>query len=345
MKIVFRVDSSNLIGAGHTIRCLVIAEEMKDRGIETYFICKSNLLPLKKQITSSGHEIFEISSPKLSNLDWKKDAEETLKVIKSISPEMLIVDHYSLEKRWQKSVKEKLGKLIVIDDLPGRKLFCDILIDQNLGRKSEHYLPYIEGNPKLLMGTEFALVREEFSINRKMTLQKRKRFDGINNILISLGGVGTIDSYSRILETLSNVKWKNLPEIDITLGFTKQEKLVLENFCKKNKLLKVNFHSNSMDIYKKMIKADLCIGYAGSSSWERCVLGLPSFVKAVSDNQLFIAKNLEARGAVKIWEKEKEIKKLFETLVSKKQWFKLMESSKKICDGKGSRRVVDAILE
>jgi len=34
-----------------------------------------------------------------------------------------------------------------------------------------------------------------------------------------------------------------------------------------------------------MTVSDLCIGAAGGTAWERCSLGLPSFVIAMADNQ------------------------------------------------------------
>lgn len=48
-----------------------------------------------------------------------------------------------------------------------------------------------------------------------------------------------------------------------------------------------------------MIKADISIGACGSTSWERCCLGLPSIVITVAENQKPIAKELHRRGLVR----------------------------------------------
>ena len=74
-------------------------------------------------------------------------------------------------------------------------------------------------------------------------------------------------------------------------------------------------------------------------------MGLPALLKVKSDNQLFIAKNLEKIGAVKIWKEEGELKKLVQKMDEKDNWVKVVDASLKICDGKGSNRVADAILE
>ena len=40
MDIVFRVDSSTEIGAGHIIRCLTLADELSKREVNIKFICR-----------------------------------------------------------------------------------------------------------------------------------------------------------------------------------------------------------------------------------------------------------------------------------------------------------------
>jgi UDP-2,4-diacetamido-2,4,6-trideoxy-beta-L-altropyranose hydrolase len=49
-------------------------------------------------------------------------------------------------------------------------------------------------------------------------------------------------------------------------------------------------------------KADLAIGGAGTTSWERCCLGLPSILKVLADNQQEDAASLPRAGAVYVAE-------------------------------------------
>src|SRR5204863_9022034 len=48
-----------------------------------------------------------------------------------------------------------------------------------------------------------------------------------------------------------------------------------------------------------MVKADLAIGSAGATSWERLCLGLPALVVTLADNQRPIAQELHQRGLVR----------------------------------------------
>ena len=47
-----------------------------------------------------------------------------------------------------------------------------------------------------------------------------------------------------------------------------------------------------------MADSDLAIGAAGGTSWERCCLGLPTFVLCLADNQLEMVKSLRDAGAI-----------------------------------------------
>ena len=162
--------------------------------------------------------------------------------------------------------------------------------------------------------------------------------------MLTLGGSGSLENYVKIIKVLSELKLDNFSEVKLALGFDQQQEIYSKHFLKSKKL-KISVLENPLSIYESMVTSDLCIGYAGSSSWERCVLGLPSLVKAISDNQIFIAKNLEKNGAARIWKKESELKKLVETMDDRDKWFKVVDASRKICDGNGSRRVANAILE
>jgi spore coat polysaccharide biosynthesis predicted glycosyltransferase SpsG len=53
-----------------------------------------------------------------------------------------------------------------------------------------------------------------------------------------------------------------------------------------------------------MAASDLAIGAAGSSSWERCCLGLPTVMMVLADNQRAVGMGLAAAGAVSIVELE-----------------------------------------
>jgi len=86
-----------------------------------------------------------------------------------------------------------------------------------------------------------------------------------------------------------------------------------------------------------MLEADLAIGAGGSTSWERCCLGLPTLLFVTAENQRVVAENLEHSGAVIIAE---NLKDDLQMIVSNFDlWKSISEKSQAICDGFGVKRV------
>ena len=106
--------------------------------------------------------------------------------------------------------------------------------------------------------------------------------------------------------------------------------------------------SNMADL---MTEADLCIGSAGSTSWERCALGLPTLLITVADNQIHSAQALDVANAAYYagdirqsgWAK-KLAYRLQETFEAG-QLNHLLQFSSAICDGEGAERVGAMIAE
>ena len=91
-----------------------------------------------------------------------------------------------------------------------------------------------------------------------------------------------------------------------------------------------------------MLQADLAIGAAGSASWERCCLGLPTLLFSLADNQLGIAQSIEVLGAGKYVGdiNEQQFAKNLKNICANKQLILDMSSrAYAVADGRGVFRV------
>ncbi|EEY7414640.1 UDP-2,4-diacetamido-2,4,6-trideoxy-beta-L-altropyranose hydrolase, partial [Escherichia coli] len=145
MKVFLRVDSSLSIGSGHIIRCINIATMLRKMGAECIFITKNHKGNIISKIRQADF-LFEVMSvleePEyyISNeKEWlngrqSDDAVQFSSLLSQYSqkPDIIIVDHYSLDSEWEIIVKQNFpqARLVVIDDLCNRKHHCDLLIDQ-----------------------------------------------------------------------------------------------------------------------------------------------------------------------------------------------------------------------
>ena len=60
MKVFFRVDASINIGVGHVVRCLVLAEELRNLGASIGFITRDHLGNLNKQIKDNDFFLYSL---------------------------------------------------------------------------------------------------------------------------------------------------------------------------------------------------------------------------------------------------------------------------------------------
>ena len=307
MNILIRVDSSNLIGSGHLMRCLTMAEQQRNNGATVTFVCRNlegNLSGLVQE--KSFNLILLPNEDENNNLTgyskWltvpqEQDAVETVDVIKKIGPvHRVVVDSYAIDETWEKMIRPYADEVFVIDDLANRHHDCDVLLDQNFYlNKEERYAGLVPDNCRLLLGPKYALFRDEFyKAKQKMKLREGQ----LHNILVFYGGVDATDETSKAIKALTRLKSNGeLADVQITImvGASNIRKDDIAILCQKagfNYLCQVN------NMATLMSEADLMLGAGGTTTWERCFLGVPAIVTAVAENQLKVCEDCAKVGVI-----------------------------------------------
>ena len=357
MNLVFRVDASIQMGTGHVMRCLTLAEELRRLGHSCVFICREHPGKLGEFITNKGFVVHFLSTTSGVNLrvenddtahaewlgaSWRRDAEQTLVALGSMEVDWLVVDHYALDARWEKLLAKAAGQIMVIDDLADRHHACDLLLDQNLGREIADYDHKVPKHCTRLIGPKYALLRPEFARLREKSLQRRKKPE-LKRILISLGGVDANNTSGKVLNALSDSTLPVDIELDIIMGATSPHlKEVQKQTDRLPRQAAVNVSVN--DMAERMYLADISIGAAGSTSWERCCLALPSIMVILAENQREIGNALEQNGCAHLIAENRiaeDLVPLLSSLVaSGAELEKLANNAMMICDGKGCSRLI-----
>lgn len=352
MKVVIRTDASLKIGSGHVMRCLTLGKALQKQGAEVSFICREHEGNLNGIIEKSGFSVFALPTsdeaiPEESNTlfhsQWlgvsqKQDANQCQRILEDVKPEWLIVDHYALDKTWQEKLRPFFQKLMVIDDLGDRKHICDVLLDQNYGSSAEKYKGLVPEYCQLLLGTDFSLLRPEFAEWREHSLQRRQS-PKLQTLLITMGGVDADNYTGQILQILARSKLPNeLKQIIVIMGASAPH---LEQVQQLSQNLSVDavVKTNVSNMAEIMANADLAIGAAGATTWERCCLGLPTIQVVVAENQRAVAQFLARERVVKILSNivDDIPSSLF---VPTKELKSLSEMSRKVTDGLGVKKVV-----
>ncbi len=357
MKAVFRCDASIQIGTGHVMRCLTLADALRSEGVESHFICREHTGHLLELIVQRGYPSYGLpytnqaqqsDEDVLEHASWlgatqKEDAKHCGEILQTLQPDWLIVDHYALDIFWESAMRSYCQKIMVIDDLADRSHDCDILLDQTYGRDKDNYAIWVPEHCQVLCGSKYALLRPEFAQWREYSLDRRKT-GCLDHLLINLGGV---DKDNMTTEILKGLQESALPEhckITVIMGSTAPW---IKSVKDQASLMRwpTEIKTGVSNIAEIMSNSDLAIGAAGSTSWERCCLGLPTIMLVLAENQKTIAYNLEQANAIFSIEVDLNLKsaiqKSIEYFVSQKPALvNMSHSASDILNGFGSTLVV-----
>jgi UDP-2,4-diacetamido-2,4,6-trideoxy-beta-L-altropyranose hydrolase len=296
MLVAIRADASLDIGTGHVMRCLTLAQSLRDKGDRVFFICREDPGHLCDLVESRSFYCSRLpASPDMPLVALRDaDARETIAAIESYraSPDLLVVDHYKLDRSWESVVRPKVRSIFVIDDLADRMHDCDLLLDQNLhDGPGLRYSALVGEGTQVFVGPRYALLKPEFS-----AVRAAPRTRGVRRMLSFFGGVDSTNESLKIVRALRSIG-AAAPQTDVVLGSTNPHVGGVRDAAKG--LACVNVIRQTDDMAGLMREADLGLGTCGVAAWERCCVGLPSIVVVSADNQRDDARILNSLGAAR----------------------------------------------
>lgn len=303
--IAFRVDASPVIGYGHWMRCLTLADALSEAGAQIHFIAREFPEPFEAQLEARAYSLHRLK-PRASNVvnaeraqdalgcSEIEDAQETAELVKDAigSLQWLIADHYGIGAVWEREVRPLADYLGVIDDLHNRSHEVDWLLDQNAGHTVTDYMPYLSAEATVLTGSAYALVRSEFAQHREEALRRRKSAE-FKRLLVFFSGTPQKVILEKSLKALSSEVFRSL-SIEVITGDALIDDADLNAWAQRG--ANVTLKAYEPNMASALLNADCVLGAAGASSWERCVLGVPTVGVSLAENQLSLAHFQQTHG-------------------------------------------------
>jgi spore coat polysaccharide biosynthesis predicted glycosyltransferase SpsG len=233
--------------------------------------------------------------------------------------------------------------LCVDDAGKSNRYVADILLNQNLTARQSLY-PNCHPDAQLLLGPSFCLLRREFTPWR--TWQREISAVG-RKVFVTLGGSTPAEVGVRVMESLARARVEALRAIFV-VGGSSPDAAALEN-CAVRFPEKISIRRDVSNMAELMAQADIGISAAGSTCWELCLLGLPSILLDVAENQVPIALELDHLGCALyagsgIRVAPDELANSLESLLASREKRQLMSRrSRELVDGMGAERVVSAM--
>lgn len=325
--VVFRCDATPVIGTGHVMRCLTLAQALIEAGWSCAFAVGAQTRSCVPGLEAFSGDVLELDPAQGDN-----PVLADVLALKARWPQgcdWLVVDHYGLDVDFEFWCRSWANAIAVIDDLADRRHDCDLLVDSALDHGAENYAELVPVQARGLYGPSVALLRPQFLSARKEALARRG--GPLQRVLVSLGGNAPLDLTQRIVADLSEAR-PNL-DIDAVVGLQALDVPGDSNH--------VTWHVAVKDMAELMTKADASIGAGGVTSWERCCLGLPAVLLVLADNQRGNAVTLASAGAAVVAEPENAAQVLLDTdgldvMAERAAW---------LCDGRGTLRVMLAMVK
>ncbi len=379
MKFLIRADASLQIGSGHIMRCLTLAQQLRQYNHHITFISRTNLGHLAPLIRQQGFDCIELPPPSnvvpfgtkrqpenpadiTAHAAWlgtsqAQDLADCAPHIRRLAPEWIICDHYALSAAWQRATRRIChSKIMVIDDLHDRPHDADLLLDQNHAHHASDYAHLVPPSCHILAGTRYALLRNEFAQHRSASLQNRTalRQPENQNILINLGGVDKDNHTLAVLQALSDyvsgsLKTDTAPFCaTIIMGATAPHLASVQHYAA-HATYPSQVIANTNNMAALMSQATWAIGAAGSTSWERCALGLPTLLITIADNQRPIAAQLQSAGAAIALEASQIPSPDFQAAIAQmmqpENQQRISQATAQLCDAHGANRVARHIAQ
>lgn len=282
-----RTDANEIIGTGHVMRCLSVAEEFHERGEDVTFIIAD--IRSQNMILERGFKTICLYSI-WNELDC--EVHTLVQMIQEKQISLLLIDSYFVTEYYLKTIGQ-YTKIAYIDDINRFIYPVDLLVNYNIYAETLDYqLRYSKAgiNTRFALGCHYVPLRKEFFSVKRVTRKK------ISSMLITSGGSDSYDVTGHLLKAIYKQEWFENYDYYVILGrFNKNISILMKDW-KQYKNIHLLVNVSNMAEYMK--SCDIAITAGGVTTYELCACGIPSIMYTLADNQLEIARSVSELGLI-----------------------------------------------
>ncbi len=336
-NLIVRADANSRIGSGHLMRSMALAQSWRAHtGGTVIFVTNCETDALREKLKTKGR-IFEIENSYPHAADWTKTRE----VLENYRKSWCVVDGYNFDAGFHGKIRENGNRVLVIDDTAHLDFYdADAVLNQNINAADLQYNH--AQNTALLLGTQYALLRDEFTAWKTW---RRETFQVARKILITMGGSDFYNLTLKAIRAVEQLAIENL-EVKAVVGASNPHYAELVKSARHSSV-QINLIKNADNMSELMAWADVSVSAAGSTCWELAFMQLPSILIVSAENQIGLARGLGETGFAENlgwFEQVSETNlasSLNDVLLDEKRRRKMSETGRGIVDGRGAERVAE----
>jgi UDP-2,4-diacetamido-2,4,6-trideoxy-beta-L-altropyranose hydrolase len=337
-RILFIADAGPTVGGGHVMRSLTLARALEEAGATCAFVAPPAVAAV---LDAFGSDIARIATDEAATVALTRFAAEQAAPFDAV-----VIDHYRLEAADHSAIAA--GRpVLVIDDLADRPLAADLVLDSGPARQAADYDGLVPPRAELLLGPNYAPVRPTFATLRKEALARRADAPPVRRILVSLGLTDLRGITGRVVDLMLPLVGDAVLEVVLGSGAPSLPRLA--ELARTEPRLAL--HVDSQNMPRLTLEADLAVGAGGSTSWERCVLALPTLLLVLAANQREASATLAGADAVLALDvADPDFDTAFTAALTRLLADPLLRdrlsaASAAVCDGRGAARVAAHFLD
>lgn len=344
-----RVDANKVIAMGHVMRCITIAGQLMKKGCRVLFLTADEWA--RETIAQAGMDQLCLHT----RWDWMEEELPRLREILSLAGiRILLVDSYQATKAYFEGLQD-LVRIVRIDDCFEPICPADLLINYNAYHVRFPYEETYAGKTRLLLGTDYVPLREEFS--RETSGQDAggsgEKGGGLS-VLLASGGGDTQDALMGILEKVVEEEAFEEVTFYVIVGALHPRGDEIELFSMEYEHPRIKVYRLCRDVAGLMAKCDAAVSAAGTMLFELSAMGVPTVFFETADNQRYDREFFGAEGRMLYAgniRQDREgclaavcgnLKKLLADTALRQR---MREALYRVTDGRGAERIAEEIVK
>lgn len=272
--ILVRTDANSSVGGGHVMRCLTVADALKNEGSNVDFVFSDDTS--ENIIRNRGYNCHILSS------DWQKieDGANILwQLCDEIDDPVVLVDTYSITAPFVNQLKNH-AKVCYLGSKSGDLGHLDLLVNYSFEiNENEYQETYGKRGTKLLLGPAFSPLRPEFFE------AYHDRNGEISRVLVTTGNTDPHGFAPKFLKcALADDRLASL-QFSVVVGAMVDAKVVrsVEDISNGEQRVEVLRAVPNMALVMK--KCDAAVSANGTTVYELAAAGVPTIVFAMVEEQ------------------------------------------------------------
>jgi spore coat polysaccharide biosynthesis predicted glycosyltransferase SpsG len=214
-----------------------------------------------------------------TEIESATDAVRTAEYFHRVGADFAIIDHYQADEAYQRVLLNAGLRWMQFDGAAQTPLWADWVVSMSPAADVDRYRA-LQRRPqtRLLLGPRYAILRDEFLPWHKPRQVNPKA----GRLLLTFGGGDDRGACVACLDSLQRV---GIFEITILSGGGNPQVPSIRSWIDRHASQQVQLFLDDDNVARHMFEADIAVTAGGTTTFETAMLGLPTLIIQIADNQ------------------------------------------------------------